>query len=303
MMVLRNPNKYIVLVLIILMNLSSCKKALEDEQASNESKRIESFISINKWTYTKVDGVYLIAREPSFGYQAAKGDTIKFWYVGYTLDGLVFETNVIEVARKANLDTLVRTFEPLKILAGKSKLIEGLEKGLLLLNEKEIATIIFPSTMAYGEKSMGLIAPNSPVAFDIELISVNSAKIQEEISYISALNLVSNGFAEDSKSGLFYKFNPEGTGLLPTVRDTIYGWYKGTLFDGTVFDEVASSNKMIVLSSKELLDGVRQGFLLTKKGGLTELVLPSYLGFGNKGNLIVKPYETIKYQIRLDSIK
>ena len=57
------------------------------------------------------------------------------------------------------------------------------------------------------------------------------------------------------------------------------------------------------MASKDLPDGLRLGFMLTKEKGITELVLPSYLGFGNNGNSLVKPYETVRYRIRLDSIK
>ena len=94
-----------------------------------------------------------------------------------------------------------------------------------------------------------------------------------------------------------------GSGIKPTIEDTIYGWYKGMLFDGTIIDELSTENKQIVLSAEDIPEGVRLGFLLTKQGGTTSLVLPSYLGFGNQGNELVKPYQTIKYDIRLDSIK
>jgi len=292
------------LIFIINIPLVSCNKALDDEQASNESRVIESFISKNNWSYTKENGIYRVVHNTNFGYHAAEGDTIKFNFKAYTLDGLVFETNIKAEAKKAGLDTTVRSFEPLKTIAGRSSLIQGLKDGLLLLNENDSATIIFPSTKGYGDIAVGPVEPNSPIAFDIKLISVNNAQIEQEKSYISSLNLSAYGFVTDPISGLFYKFNPEGSGTeLPAKKDTIYGWYKGTLINGAVIDEVETSNKMIVLSSKELLDGVLLGFLLTKKGGCTELYLPSYLGYGIKGFGVVKSYETIRYQLRLDSIK
>lgn len=292
------------LLFIVNVPLMSCKKTLEDERAGNESKVIESFISKKKWSYTKENGLYHIAHNTNFGYHVAKGDTIRFNFKAYTLSGLIFETNIKGEAKKAGLDTTVRTFEPLKIIAGGSSLIEGLEDGLLLLKENDSATIILPSTKGYGDNAVGPVEPNSPIAFDIKLISVNNAQIEQEKSYISSLNLTGSGYACDAISGLYYKFSPEGEGVItPTLKDTIYCWYKGTLFDGTVIEEVKSDNIMVILSSTRLRDGLKQGFLKTKKGGITDLVLPSYLGFGNNGNDMVSPYETLKYQIRLDSIK
>jgi len=291
------------LIFIVNIPLISCKKVLEDEQVSNESRVIESFISKKKWSYTKENGIYRIVHNTNFGYHAAKGDTLRFKFKAYTLGGLVFETNIKAEAKKADLDTTVRSFEPLKTIAGESSLIQGLKDGLLLLNENDSATIIFPSTKGYGDNAVGPVEPNSPIAFDIKLISVNNAQIEQEKTYISSLNLTGAGYSCDPLSGLYYKYNIEGAGVTPTINDTIYCWYKGTLFDGTTIEEIKSANIIVILSTSGIRDGLKQGFIKTKKGGITDLVLPSYLGFGNKGNNIVKPYETIRYQIRLDSIK
>ena len=103
----------------LLSFLSACDNSLEDDKRYAEEKTIESFISTNKLTYTKSDGVYHIATEPSYGYEVNNGDTVKFWYVGYTLSGLVFETNVESVAIEENLNTEVRGLEPLVFLSVK----------------------------------------------------------------------------------------------------------------------------------------------------------------------------------------
>ncbi|RPH28456.1 MAG: hypothetical protein EHM93_18815 [Bacteroidales bacterium] len=292
----------LIYLFLAFIALSSCKKNLEEERNFNENSSIESFIAKNKWTFNEADGIYHVVRVPEYGYLASRGDTVEFWYRGYTLDGKIFDTNVKSEAKKAKLDTLLRSFVPIKVIAGESNLIDGLNDGLLQIRENEFATILFASDLGFGGKAFGTVEAWSPLAYDIELLKVNSLNIQQEKSYISGLNLVSSGFSEDT-SGLFYNFETVGTELPPTIRDTIYGWYKGTLFNGTVFDEISTDNRQIVLSSDILPPGVKLGFMLTRKTGITELVLPSYLGFGNNGNDLVKPYETIRYRIRLDSIK
>ena len=288
--------------LIFTIGFVSCGKSLEEERTYSENISIESYIKGKSWVYSKVGEIYHIIKKPTFGYQVNKGDTVTFWYKGYTLDGKVFDTNIKAEAKKAKLDTVIHFFEPLIVIVGKGSLIDGLDDGLLLLCEHEVSTIIFPSSLGFKGDIMGPILQWSPLAYDIELIKVNGVDIQKEKSYIESLNLVGNGFTQDS-TGLFYKFITLGSNLTPTINDTIYGWYKGTLPDGTVIRDLGNGSQKIILSNKDVPEGVRYGFKLMKIGSLADLVIPSYLGFGNKGLGIVGPYQTTFYQIRLDSVK
>lgn len=298
-----NPSLY---SLIFIIGLVSCEKSIEEERTYSENTRIESYIKEiikgKSWVYSKVDGVYHIIKKPTVGYQVNRGDTVTFWYKGYTLDGKVFDTNIKAEAKKAKLDTTIHSFEPLLVIAGKKNLIDGLDDGLLLLCEHEVATILFPSSLGFKGDIVGPVSQWSPLAYDIEVIKVNGKDIQKEKSYIEGLNLVGNGYSQDS-TGLFYKFITLGSSLTPTINDTIYGWYKGTLPDGTVIRDLGHGNQQIILSNTDIPEGVKYGFMLAKIGSLADLVIPSFLGFGNKGLGIVGPYQTTFYQIRLDSIK
>ncbi len=297
--------QYLFCFFLALFSFSSCKKTLEEERTFSENKSIENFIKGKN--YSLVEGVYHVINIPSFGYQVSTGDTVKFLYKGYTLDGRVFDTNVKSVAKSAKLDTLIRSFDPIITIAGNGELIKGLDQGLLQMREGEFATILFASPLGFGDNAVGPVESWSPLAYDVELLSVNSVSIQNEKNYIHSLNLGTEGFLDDPKSGLYYKEIYSELGSSPTIKDTIYGWYigwcKGSLSDSTIIDEINTDNKQIVLSSEDLPEGVRLGFMLTKTKGITELVLPSYLGFGNKGNELIKPYQTVFYRIRLDSIK
>jgi len=295
--------QYLIYLFLAIFILNSCRKNLEEEKTFNENTSIEKYIASQKWTYSKVNGLYHVVRKPSFGYQALVGDTVEFWYSAYTLNGKVFDTNVKDIAKAAKLDTLIRSFNPISTIVGKGNLIDGVDEGLLQIREREIATILFSSSLGYGNNAIGPVPEWSPLAYDIELIKVNGISIQEEKSYISSLNLEAEGYSSDT-SGLYLKKISLGLeGSSPTINDTIYGWYNGTLSDGTVIDELETENKQIVLLNSDIPEGVKLGFMLTKINGITDLVLPSYLGFGNKGNELVKPYQTIFYRIRLDSIK
>ena len=290
---------YITFSLIVL---TSCKKALEEEKVYSENKSIEDFLQTKKWEYTNVDGVYHAVRKIGYGYQVAYGDTVTFWYKGYTLSGKVFETNIDSVAKSAKLDTTIRSFDPLVVIAGKSNLISGLDKGLLLSNENEEATILFSSDFGFGNNAIGPVKPWSPLAYNIQIRKLNGVNIEKEKAFIENLDLLNSGFKDTL--GMYYKFLLLGSNSIPIATDTIWGWYKGTLPDGTVIKDLGDGDQKIALSDVNIPVGVRLGFRKTKKGGLTSLVLPSYMGFGIKGERGgVGPYQTLFYQIRLDSIK
>ena len=292
---------YLFLLAILVFISTSCKKDLEDEKTFANNKSIESYLSSNKLDYTEENGIYVHVWKPVYNYQIAKGDTVSFWYVGHTLDGLVFDTNEKSIAKEYKLDTLVRSFTPLKVIAGSGNLIEGLDNGLLLLRDSIQATIFFPSSMGFGDNAIGPIPIWTPLAYQIQIISVNGKAIQEEKSYIEELNLISSGYTRDS-SGLYIKNITLGTiSTAPSLSDTIYGQIKGLLPDGTVFEDKGAQS--FVLSKSDMPEGVKLGFLLTNNGGENSLLLPSYLGFGVKGSGTIKPYQTLYYQIKIDSIK
>jgi len=292
---------YLFCILFCTIAFVSCEKTLEEERTYAEDASIVTYIGANK--YTMVGDVYCVPRIPSYGYQPNKGDTVTFWYIGYTLDGKIFDTNVDGVAKKAKLNTLTRSFEPVTIIAGNGVLVEGLDEGMMLVSENEVATILFPSSLGFGQNAIGPIPQWSSLAYDIELLKVNGAGIQKEKAYIEGLNLTRSGYTLDT-SGLFYKYLVLGTDSTPTIKnDTVYGWYKGTLPDSTVIKDLGEGSQQIILSNSDIPAGVRLGFMLTKNGGSAKLVLPSFLGFGNKGLGDVGPYQTLFYEIRLDSIK
>lgn len=279
--------------------LSACDNSLEDDKRYAEEKTIESFISTNKWTYNKSDGVYHIATEPSYGYEVNNGDTVRFYYVGYTLSGLVFETNVESVAIEENLNTEVRSFEPLRVIAGETDLITGLKRGLLLTRLNQTSTIIFTSDLGFKGQIVGPIDAWSPLAYDIVVIYVNGKGIQSEKQLLEAMDLSSYNL---HSTGLYYKYLVDTSSTRPISTNTVYGWYKITLPSGEVVEEVSTPNTPINLSEANI-GAVKEGFTLLSLGGSAEFIAPSPMGYGKKGNDDVSPYQPIVISMRLDSIK
>lgn len=84
-----------------------------------------------------------------------------------------------------------------------------------------------------------------------------------------------------TESGLQIQTLVKGTGKTPKEGDDVKVNYKGTLLDGTVFDE----NKDVKFSTRKgaLIEGFTEGLLSMSEGDKVILTIPSDLGYKDRG--------------------
>tara|TARA_B100001142_G_C14345355_1_gene659727 strand:+ start:4306 stop:4746 length:441 start_codon:yes stop_codon:yes gene_type:complete len=108
-------------------------------------------------------------------------------------------------------------------------------------------------------------------------------RVDEDIilQYISDNNLD----AEPTGSGLYYVINTNGNGNVPNINSIVTVAYKGTLTDGTIFDQSDASGLTFPLTN--VIQGWQEGIPLFSEGGSGILLIPSALGYGNQsiGNI------------------
>lgn len=294
--------KIISLSFILLSLISGCESSLEDEKEAANNIKIEQYLDLARVKYIKTNGIYTFIQHKGYGYEVAPGDSIAFWYAGYTLSKQLFDTNVRSIAEEAGLSLSSRSFDPVELVAGNDYLIEGLSKGLLLCRLNQTNTILFPSSLGYGGNTIGEIKPWSPIAFDIFIIYVKNEKIIREQININNFVAGLSGFAKDT-IGLWSKLSLAAVDATkPAVGDTIYAWYQTSTLEMEVIEETQGNNQQIVLNDN-ITEGLQLGFMRLNLGEAMQLVVPSPLGYGNKGNGRVDPYTPLFYKIRLDSIK
>lgn len=80
-------------------------------------------------------------------------------------------------------------------------------------------------------------------------------------------------------SGLVFQTVRAGTGAKPTDTDVGLVSYKGSLLNGTVFDE----NPRAPLPVKTMIPGFSEALKLMQRGGSYRFCMPSKLGYGDKG--------------------
>ncbi len=140
---------------------------------NSEPVKIKIYIAQNKLIPTKTDsGLYYVISQKGTGAVAAKNDTVVVNYTGKLVNGKVFETTIKENAIKADLPASERPYVPVRIPIGQHRVMQGWDLGLLLFNKGTKATLIIPSSLAYGEKGNELVGPFTPLVFDIEVVDI-----------------------------------------------------------------------------------------------------------------------------------
>ena len=108
--------------------------------------------------------------------------------------------------------------------------------------------------------------------------NVDYTQLDEDIilQYINDNNLT----AEPTGSGLYYVLNSNGNGDFPNINSIVTVAYKGTLIDGTIFDQSDATGATFLISN--VIQGWQEGIPLFSEGGSGILLIPSALGYGNQ---------------------
>jgi FKBP-type peptidyl-prolyl cis-trans isomerase len=93
------------------------------------------------------------------GATAASGDTVTVQYVGAFLDGTVFDSSASRGV-------------PYTFVLGAGTVIKGFDQGTVGMKVGGRRVVVIPSDLAYGSQGSGSIPPNTPVQFQIDLISI-----------------------------------------------------------------------------------------------------------------------------------
>lgn len=104
------------------------------------------------------------------------GDEVQFEYVGRVPDGRVFDTSREIVAERAGIAEAKQEWEytPVTAEIGDEQLLEGLEEGLIGLEEGETETITVPPETGYGKPRDDQIKTYERSSFEQKLEDLES---------------------------------------------------------------------------------------------------------------------------------
>lgn len=105
-----------------------------------------------------------------------------------------------------------------------------------------------------------------------------------------------------SSTGLQYRVVDPGNDVRASAVDTVWVHYKGTLLDGTVFDEVKPEDEAISFVLNRVIAGWTEGLTYVGEGGRIELYIPAALGYGDRGSQAIAPGSTLVFDVLLDKV-
>ena len=106
--------------------------------------------------------------------------------------------------------------------------------------------------------------------------------------------------ATKDNRGFYYKIVTEGTGVNPTLSSKVTIYYKGTLTNGSIFDQTGAAPATFSLN--QLILGWQYGLPLIKPGGKIILYLPPSLGYGSSAAGSIPANSVLIFEVQLVSV-
>ena len=107
-----------------------------------------------------------------------------------------------------------------------------------------------------------------------------------------------NEGVQTTESGLQYKLVSAGADYKVQPQDTVWVSYKGTLLDGTVFDQNDSTRFI----ANRVIKGWTEGLGLLGEGGEATLYIPAELAYGQRGNRGIAPNSTLIFDVKVHKV-
>ena len=142
--------------------------ARNEYTAAVNKKTGEEFLNANKMkdgVEVTESGLQYKIIEAGNDVKAGPKDTVYVHYTGTLIDGTEF-------------DASDKTKEPVKMML--NRVIKGWTEGLQLVGEGGKIQLFVPDSLAYGARNRGKIGPNSTLIFDVDVVKVGKAPVQEE---------------------------------------------------------------------------------------------------------------------------
>jgi len=132
-----------------------------------ESSSIADYLKTNNYENVKPteDSIFFLERSKAKGKAIKDGDSVEVAYTGMLLNGTIFDQS----KKGPDNHNLKIVYSP------KATLIQGWIKVLATMHQGEKVKVLIPSALAYGPRGAGqIIAPFSPLVFDMEVVNVKS---------------------------------------------------------------------------------------------------------------------------------
>ena len=290
---------------------NSCKDPGEDER-NHEKKVLQAYIAKKNITVEPTStGLYYIEEVAGTGLKPEMGDYVQMRYTMKKLENeVILTTTDSAVDKNDNSYSEHKLYGPDRIRLGE--VISGLGEGLKLMKEGGEASLVIPSSLAWGAYYNGSIPPYTPILMHIKLEKVIPDLPDYERNLLTQyLSDHGSSIADSTASGIYIINLEEGTGSSPKRFDAVRASVKGTLSDGRVFLKDPDLRWTLGQEGNTVFTkGFHEGVDSMKVGGKAKIIVPYKQGYGSQsvgsymGNrkAPIPPYSTLYYDVELVGI-
>jgi FKBP-type peptidyl-prolyl cis-trans isomerase len=205
----------------------------------------------------------------------------------------ILKTQKDKVSYSVGLD-MGRTLKSQSIEVDPSVVARGLQDALSnkkpLMTEEEIQKV-----MMEAQKQKQALTATQSRALGEKNLKEGDAFLAENKKKKGVVTL---------PSGLQYKILTEGKGKKPKATDTVTTHYKGTLIDGTEFDNSTKRGQPASFPLNGVIPGWTEALQLMPVGSKWELFIPGALAYGPRGSgSEIGPNATLVFEVELLSIE
>jgi len=197
------------------------------------------------------------------GESAKPHGTVVAHYSAWLEDGTLFDTSVKRPRpSRFDLDTIV----------------PGFAEGIASMKAGGRRRIEVPPEMGYGPRGYSpRVPPDATLIYEVELFEVMQPVDISRPAEPDGVKPVRTA------TGLTYWDIKTGTGESPKPDSIVAVEYSGWLADGKLFHSSLQEGRPETFRLDKVIPGMTEGILSMKVGGRRRLVVPSELGYGEKG--------------------
>ena len=130
-----------------------------EERKGQEEPMLKEYLKTSKINVKPTaSGLYYVEKKKGTGVHVQMGDSATVNYSLFTLDGQMLQSNTF-------------TF-----LVDPQGMIPGFVEGVAMMNKGGKATLVLPSSIAYGAYGSDAIPPYTPLVFEVEVVDTKHAK-------------------------------------------------------------------------------------------------------------------------------
>lgn len=322
--------KYVLLLVLAISLFFACDKEFSDLEG-DEMAKLNAWIQVNNIPAETLtpSGLYYISQKEGDGMSPDSGDFVIYSYKEKRLDGVIVDTDSAYLAKLYDLFDINYHYTPIFTKLDNSNIVaegysrymlQGLYEGLSYMKEGGKATLIMPSSLAYG-RSGRIVNQNirinsfESLIYEVELHKVVKDPRDYEKNILQTYIADNYPGLQPINDSIYYvQLTPPTADTVTVGKDSVvYVYYKGMFLDGFVFDTnidsiatklgrtFSSKDSMMVTIGKDVVPGFSQALIQMKKGEWGRAILPSYCGYDSIGNSSIPPFTPLIFDIYFSS--